>query len=65
MSIQNKNCFRSQGGAVIEMNFKQPASSQLPVAGISHAVLNDETSSPKLKTRSKSHGLKKRYYFYD
>jgi len=65
MSTHNKNCFRSQGGAVIEMNFKQSGPSLLPVADISHAVPNDETSPPKLKTRSKSHGLKKHYYFYD
>ncbi|OGT66507.1 MAG: hypothetical protein A2993_01490 [Gammaproteobacteria bacterium RIFCSPLOWO2_01_FULL_47_190] len=65
MSTHNKNCFRSQGGAVIEMNFKQSGPSLAPVAGISHIVLNDESNPPKFEIRSESHGLNKRYYFYD
>jgi hypothetical protein len=65
MSTQNKNCFRSQGGAVIEMKFKQPGPSLTPVTGISHKILSDESSLPKLEIRAESHGLNERYYFYD
>ncbi len=65
MSTQNKNCFRSQGGAVIEMNFKQSDPSLSPVAGVSHIVLNDGSNPPKLEIRPESHGLNKRYHFYD
>jgi len=54
MSTHNKNCFRSQGGAVIEMNFKQSGPSLAPVAGISHIVLNDEPNPPKLETAQKA-----------
>lgn len=65
MNKQNKNCFRSQGGAVIEMNFRQPGSSQKPVKNTSHIVLNDESSPPGLETSVESSGLNKRYHFYD
>jgi len=65
MSTQNKNCFRTQGGAVIEMNFKQSEPSLTPVTGISQHVLNNEANPSKLDIRAESHGLNECYYFYD
>jgi hypothetical protein len=50
---------------VIEMKFKQPGPSLTPVTGISHKILSDESSLPKLEIRAESHGLNERYYFYD
>lgn len=63
MNHQNKNCFRSQGGAVIEMKFRKPDSLNTS-SGISHVVLNDETCPQKTSTGNEGHGLNKRY-FYD
>jgi hypothetical protein len=65
MSKQNKNCFRSQGGAVIEMKFRQSDARHTAVSGTSHVVFNDESNPPKLESRAEGHGLNKRYYFYD
>jgi hypothetical protein len=65
MSNHNKNCFRSQGGAVIEMKFRQSDFLQTSVAGAAHVVFNDESNPPKVDTQSEGHGLNKRYYFYD
>jgi hypothetical protein len=65
MGKHNKNCFRSQGGAVIEMKFRQSDSGQTIAAGFSHVVFNDESSPPKPEVLAEGHGLNKRYYFYD
>ena len=65
MTDTNRNCFRSQGGGVIELNDQKPAAN---TPSSQHGtVYSDDAIPPRAETAAASPSGRsiKQYYFYD